>query len=118
MPIRDLLLALPFVVSKRLNAREGFFTAGRMFALLATDRILLRLATPTGEAVVERDQAQPLGDPDLAVGLSWVSVPLPASNPEEIERLLTAAHDAVRRASRCRLRPGLRRRRRVGRTVG
>lgn len=117
MSIRELLLTLPYVVNKRLNVREGFFTAGRMFALLSAENVLLRLPATTGEAVIERDQGQPLVGPEIPSGLSWVSVSLGASDPDELRRLLMTSHEAVRLASRRRPRPGVRRRRRTRATA-
>ncbi len=117
MPIRDLLLRLPFVVSKRLHAKEGFFTAGRMFALVSDESVLLRLPTPSEGALVERILGRSLGGPEIAAGLLWVSIPFPAPDSDELAQLVVAAHDAVRRASRRRPRPGLRRRRRTARTA-
>jgi hypothetical protein len=110
MPLRDQLLGLPFVVSKRLHAKDGFFTAGRMFALLSDDTVLLRLPT-AGDDEEQPPAGQSVVGPDPAAGLWWVSIPLPARDPDELAQLVVAAHHAVRRASRRRPRPGLRRRR-------
>ncbi len=93
MSIRETLESLPSVASRRVNAREGYFTAGRMFALVAETTIWLRLPHPTecGMALVESP---------IPNGLTWVAVPVPATDPAELHDLILQSHQAVRLASR------------------
>jgi len=97
--IRDVLQALPCVVAKRLNAREGFFTAGRMFALLGEDSLLLRLSIPAGTELVESDRGRRLVEPRIPVPLTWVAVPLD-TDIDEVRRLAAESHEAIRLATR------------------
>lgn len=116
MSIREHLLALPFVATRRLSAREGFFTAGKMFALLSADTVLLRLPASTRAELALGDLATPLiGTPDPA-GLTWVSMSLTETATDELLRLVVASHDVVRRVSR-RLPRSRGRRRRVRTTA-
>ena len=64
MSIRELLESLPFVATRRLNGRDGFFTAGRMFALLSETALLLRMPVPTTEALLEADRVQSPAGPN------------------------------------------------------
>ena len=100
MSIRELLEGLPFVASRRLNGRDGFFTAGRMFALLSDTSLLLRLPAPAGEALVEADRVQALVGPPVATQPAWVEIPLPAPDLDEIHHLMLTSHQAVRSVSR------------------
>ena len=111
MSIRHYLLALPFVAAKRLSAREGYFTAGRMFALLSEGTILLRLPDPSRADGADAEVAPTLIGAPVPAGLGWVSVTVDETAPDELERLVAAAHDAVRRASRRLPRSRTRRRR-------
>ncbi len=100
MSIRELLEGLPFVATRRLNGRDGFFTAGRMFALLSDTGLLLRLPAPAGEALVEADRVQSLVDAPVASQPAWVEVALPADDPVELHHLVLTSHQAVRSVSR------------------
>lgn len=100
MTVRELLERLPFVVSRRLNGRDGFFTAGRMFALLSDTGLLLRLPAPAGEALVEADRVQPLVGAPVATEPAWVEIALPVADPEELHDLVLTSHQAVRSVSR------------------
>lgn len=100
MPIRDLLDTLPFVVVRRLSAREGYFTAGRMFALAGESTLWLRLPVPASAALLEADRAHPLVGPAVPTGLTWVAVPLDNLADEELRDLIASAHQSVRAASR------------------
>jgi hypothetical protein len=98
-PIRDRLLALPFVVAKRLNGRDGFFTAGRMFALLSRDALLVRLPAADGAPVDPEEERRVLG-PAIPAALVWVRIPLDGADPTDLDYHITTAHEAVRAASR------------------
>ena len=100
MFLRDLLQSLPFVVVRRMNAREGFFTAGRMFALLGDSTLLLRLPVPATNALVEADLGRTLVEPPVPAQLAWVTVPLGSRDVAELRELVLAAHQAVRTVSR------------------
>lgn len=100
MSIRELLEGLPFVAIRRLNGRDGFFTAGRMFALLSDTGLLLRLPAPAGEALVDADRVQPLVDAPVASQPAWVEVALPADDMVELHHLVLTSHQAVRTVSR------------------
>ncbi len=99
MSIRETLESLPSVAARRVNAREGFFTAGRMFALVADTTIWLRLPVPTGTHVVETLVGLPLVDPPIPNGLTWVAVPA-LTDPVELHDLILQSHQAVRQAGR------------------
>jgi hypothetical protein len=117
---RDALLALPGVVIRRLATREGFFTAGRMFALLDRNSLLLRLPARTGAEAMERAAARRLVDRGVPVPLPWIELAVAATDPAELIRLAAASHEAVRllrrRAHRSRS-AARRRRRRAPRSV-
>lgn len=100
MSIRETLESLPSVASRRVNAREGYFTAGRMFALVADTTIWLRLPLPTGAQVVEAELGMALVESPIPNGLTWVAVPVPATDPVELHDLILQSHQAVRQASR------------------
>jgi len=100
MSIRDLLSALPFVVVRRLSAREGYFTAGRMFALAGEATLWLRLPVPASAALLEADRGQALVGPVVPTPLTWVAVPLAEVAEEELRELVASAHQSVRASSR------------------
>ena len=100
MSIRELLESLPFVATRRLNGRDGFYTAGRMFALLSETGLLLRLPGPATEALVEADRVQALVGPPIASQPAWVELSLPPVDPEELHHLILTAHQSVRSVSR------------------
>lgn len=110
MSIRQLILSLPFVVEKKLNARDGFFTAGRMFALISSEQLLLRLPNRAGNPGVE-DSVEPLVGVSIPSAWCWVKVKLTEADPDELQRMVLASHDAIRRASRRRPKSHARRRR-------
>ncbi|MGE0442521.1 MAG: hypothetical protein AB7L66_10045 [Gemmatimonadales bacterium] len=114
MSIQQLLLSLPFVVTRRLNGRDGYFTAGRMFALVGDASLMLRLPVPASAALVETDRAVPLVDAAIPSPLTWVTVPADRLEPAELHDLALKAHQAVRAARRRARRDGTppRRRRR------
>jgi hypothetical protein len=98
--VRERLQALPFVVVKRLNGRLGFFTAGRMFALLSNETLMIR--------VPEHDSG-PLLDPERGGGvlgfaipsaLVWVEIPVAGAEPDDLALRAARAHEAVRAESR------------------
>ncbi|MBM4185833.1 MAG: TfoX/Sxy family protein [Gemmatimonadetes bacterium] len=109
MDLRQRLLALPGTSARRLSSREGFFTAGRMFALVSDRTVLLRLPTP---AMSHADREPLIGSP-VAAGFSWVPLSRSTDGPE-LDRLVAEAHDAVRRFSRRLPRSRNRRRARQG----
>lgn len=94
MDLRDRLLSLPCVTARRLSSREGFFTAGRMFALVAGSTMLLRLPTPHDGA-----RRPPLIGSPVPAGFDWVPIPTTVE-PSDLDRLIGTAYDAVRRFSR------------------
>jgi len=98
-PIREALQALPCVIAKRLNAREGFFTAGRMFALLGDESLLLRLPIRASAELVEAERGRPLIEPRIPAPLAWVAVSLD-TEVDEVRRLAAASHEAIRSANR------------------
>ena len=100
MTIRETLESLPSVAFRRVNAREGYFTAGRMFALVAESTIWLRLPLPTGAQVIEAEVGLRLVEPPIPNGLTWVAVPVPATDPAELHDLILQSHQAVRLAGR------------------
>lgn len=111
MPIRDLLESLPLVVARRLSARDGYFTAGRMFALVGDSTLWLRLPAPTGNALLEAERGQPLVGVTIPSPLAWVAVPFDRLDGEELHDLILTAHQSVRTASRRARRSPARRRR-------
>lgn len=94
MDLRERLLSLPCVSARRLSSREGFFTAGRMFALVSGPTVLLRLPAPGDGS----DRSPLIGSP-VPAGFDWVPIPS-AIEPAELDRLVGTAYDAVRRFSR------------------
>src|SRR5690606_15354347 len=97
-PIREQLRALPHVAMRRMGVRDGFFTAGRMFALLGETTIWLRLPVPVARAEAERGHAA-IGAV-VPAALGWVAVDLASSHAAELPKLALAAHQAVRSFSR------------------
>lgn len=83
-----------------MSARDGFFTAGRMFALVGETSLWLRLPVPTTTALVEENRGQPLVGASIPSQLTWVAVELPPADPAELHHLVLTAHQAVRAASR------------------
>jgi len=83
-----------------MSARDGFFTAGRMFALLGETSLWLRLPVPATTALVEAERGQPLVAPSIPTHLTWVAVALPAADPAELHHLVLTSHQAIRSASR------------------
>lgn len=119
-PARTLLLALPGVSARRLSGREGregFFAAGRMFALLGDRSVLLRLPDARLQELMARARGRPLVDDAVPAPLSWVEVALPGLAEEELARLAAQSHEAVRLLYRRgrRGRPPTRRRAGAGR---
>lgn len=120
LAVRSLLVALPGVAVRRLSGREGFFAAGRMFALLGERSVLLRLPSTRLRELQARARGRPLVDDPVASPLGWVEVQLPGMAEEELGRLVAQSHEAVRllyRRSR-RGRPPARRRRAAAPAVG
>lgn len=114
IPIQDSLLSLPNVVTRRMNTRHGYFTAGRMFALVGKSMLWLRLPAPATAPLVQADRAVPLVDAAIPAVLSWVAVPPDSLEPAELHDLVLASHQAVRstrRSRRPRSGPRARRRR-------
>ena len=111
--VRDLLLARPFVVVKRLNGREGFFTAGRMFALLSPETLLIRLPEQDTGALLDSEQGRGVLGPAIPSALVWVEIPTTGADSTDLRYRIAQAHEAVRAASRRarRERPALRLRR-------
>src|SRR5262249_5179665 len=97
--IRDVLLALPFVVMKRLNGGEGYFAAGRMFALLSAETLLLRWPEAGAGAVVDAEVGRAILHPGVPGPLAWVELPV-GSADRELRYRIAAAHEGVRAASR------------------
>ena len=100
MPIREILGSLPFVVTRRLSARDGYFTAGRMFALVGETTLWLRLPMPTSAALLEADRGQPLVETSIPTPLAWVAVPHATLGSDELHDLILTAHHSVRTVSR------------------
>ncbi len=96
--VRDQLKGLPHVVVRRMGTRDGFFTAGRMFALLGEATVWLRLPVPVARAEVERGHAA-IGAV-IPAALGWVAVDLSSTQATELPELALAAHQAVRSFSR------------------
>ncbi|MEZ4585121.1 MAG: hypothetical protein R2909_01815 [Gemmatimonadales bacterium] len=113
---RELLLALPGVEARRLGAREGFFSAGRMFALLDRGSLLLRLPTAAGADLLARSRASSIVGLGVPAVHAWVEVSPAGLEPDELGRLIGEARDAVRwlRRRGDPARPAGRRRRRIG----
>lgn len=110
---RPLLLALPGVSVRRLTNREGFFTAGRMFALLGERSLLLRLPELRRQELFARARGRPLVDDPVPSLLAWIELPLAGLDPDEVARLAAQSREAVRQLARSgRSRPLFRRRRR------
>ena len=98
--VRDLILGLPFVVAKRLNGREGFFTAGRMFALLSGETLLIRLPESESGPVLDAEPGRAILGPPIPAALVWVELPLATVDRTELRYRIAAAHEGVRAASR------------------
>lgn len=115
---RDILLALPGVVVRRLGAREGFFTAGRMFALADQRSLLLRLPPAKAADLLVRGPVRTLGGDGLPLPDAWTEFPIETTPPHELVRLAAEAHETVRllrrRAGRGRM---IARRRRTPRSA-
>jgi hypothetical protein len=102
MNVRNLLRSLPAVTGKVIQAREGFFTAGRMFALLGDDSLWLRLPPHTIAGLIQAERGHPLIEPGLPPGPSWIAIPLAETNPDEVYQWALKAHHAVRNVDRPR----------------
>ena len=98
--VRDLILGLPYVVAKRLNGRDGFFTAGRMFALLSADTLMIRLPQSESGPVLEAEPGRAVMGPPIPAALVWIELALATVDRTELRYRITAAHEAVRAASR------------------
>jgi hypothetical protein len=92
---RQILIALPGVHARRLSGREGFFTAGRMFALLDREFLLLRLPARAGLELADVGGSA-LVDGAIPVSHPWMRIVADATEPAELSRLAAAAHEAVR----------------------
>jgi hypothetical protein len=99
-PVRDLLLGLPFVVVKRLNGREGYFTAGRMFALVSDDTLLIRLPERDSGALLDSESGRGVLGAMVPSALVWVEISLAGVDLAELRYRIAKAHEAVRAASR------------------
>jgi hypothetical protein len=110
--IRTLLIALPGVSVRRLTNREGYFTAGRMFALLGERSLLLRLPETRRRELVARARGRPLVDEPVPSPLAWVELPLAGLDRDELTRLAAQSREAVRQLGRSRRSRAVVRRRR------
>ena len=110
--VRPLLTALPGVSTRRLAHRDGFFTAGRMFALLGERSLLLRLPERRRQELFARARGRPLIDEPVPSPLSWVDIPLAGLDRDEVARLVVQSREAVRQIGRNRRSRALVRRRR------
>jgi len=99
---KAVLAALPGVTSRRLGAREGFFAAGRMFALLDRTSLLLRLPSAAGADLLARYRARSVVGIGVPAQHSWVEVVPVDTDQQELLRLASEARDAVRRVGRGR----------------
>ena len=100
--MRNLLRSLPAVTGKVIQAREGFFTAGRMFALLGEDSLWLRLPAHKTIGLIPTDQVRSVLEPGLPAGPSWIAIPLAETSRDDLYQWVLEAHQAVRSGRRRR----------------
>lgn len=99
-PLRDRLLPLPGVISRRMFGSEAFFVGPAMFAFFTPTALVVRLSpTVFNEAVTSGR-----GRPFLSFGAShlngWAEVPLSGTDGAWLERLALAAHATGLHAAR------------------
>lgn len=107
--VRDALAQLTPVRVKKLFGTEAFFHGERMFAVLGSDALMLRLPEPLRSDVISASGARPFLSERLALTHGWVEVPY-ASELAHLTRLAQSAHLAAGRGRR----PAKRRFRRAG----
>ena len=97
--VRDALAALAPVRVKKLFGTESFFHGERMFAVLGSDALIIRLPEPLRTEILSASGARPFLSERLALTHGWVEVPY-ASELAHLTRLAQAAHAAAARGKR------------------
>jgi TfoX/Sxy family transcriptional regulator of competence genes len=97
--IRDALAALSPVRIKKLFGTEAFFHGERMFAVLGSDALIVRLPEPLRSDTIMASAARPFLSERLALTHGWVEVPY-ASELAHLTRLAQAAHTGATRGKR------------------
>jgi TfoX/Sxy family transcriptional regulator of competence genes len=97
--VRDALAALSPVRIKRLFGTDAFFHGERMFAVLGSDALVVRLPEPLRSDSITAGGARPFLSERLALSHGWVEVPY-ASELAHLTRLAEAAHAGAGRGKR------------------
>lgn len=114
--LRDGLLALPGVVTRRMFGAEAYFVGPSMFAFFTPNSVVLRLPHSAFAEAVGQGVARPFLSLGAAHLNGWAELPFDGRSGESFLRLVASAHSTGTRAARSaarRKRPS--RARRVGR---
>lgn len=85
--------AMPEVSTRRMFGAEAFFTAGRMFAFLFNEAIVLKLPESERQDVLDARHARPFLTGERAPFGRWVETPIHGSEAaSRAIRLAAAAH--------------------------
>jgi hypothetical protein len=92
LPLRQRLLELPRVVTRKMFGAEAYFVGPAMFAFFTPTSVVLRLSP----GAFTEAAAQGLARPFLSFGAAhvngWAEFPLDGRDPSEIDRWLISAH--------------------------
>jgi TfoX/Sxy family transcriptional regulator of competence genes len=112
-PLRERLLALPAVVTRKMFGAEAYFVGPAMFAFFTKTAVVLRLPHASFAEAVGAGLARPFLSAGAAQLNGWAEVGLADRTADQLEPLVRAAHasgtHAARSAAR-RKRPGRARR--------
>jgi len=98
--VRERLLALPSVVTKKMFGAEAYFVGAAMFAFFAPGSVVLRLPHTAFADAVATGLARPFLSMGAATLNGWAEVPLAGRELESVDPLLRAAHTSGTHAAR------------------
>jgi hypothetical protein len=100
LALRQRLLAMPRVVTRKMFGAEAYFVGPAMFAFFTPTSLVLRLPPAALTDSVALGMARPFLSFGAAQVNGWAEVQLEGRKPEELERWLVAAHGSGTHAAR------------------
>ena len=98
--LHDHLDRLPGVECRPEFGNRVFYVRATQFAALTDAAVLMHLAATDLTDVLRRRIAKPFVSAGAMGRNGWVEIAFDATDPEDLERLLTASHAAARHSNR------------------
>jgi hypothetical protein len=98
--LRDGLLALPGVVTRRMFGAEAYFVGPSMFAFFTPASVVLRLPHSAFAESVGHGVARPFLSLGAAHLNGWAEIPFEGRTAEALAPLMASAHSTGTRAAR------------------